>query len=136
MFKVCGILYHHPKVYSSVSLMLQDVCADAQKNIFSLPLLPKTQTTHSNYTLHTTHHRSTGCFIQMYRLIPPPPRYIQIFCFLLHRGNVSHAHAQTHLSFTEHDLHTIYTVEPPNRGHFGANSFVPCREVVLISEVK
>ena len=37
------------------------------------------------------------------------------------------------------------TVEPPNMGHFwgysgasehGANSFVPCREVVLISEVK
>ena len=27
-------------------------------------------------------------------------------------------------------------VEPPNKGHFGANSFVPCREVVLISEVK
>ena len=30
----------------------------------------------------------------------------------------------------------IYTVEPPNKGHFGANSFVPCREVVPISEVK
>ena len=29
-----------------------------------------------------------------------------------------------------------YTVEPPNKGHFGANSFVPCREVVSISEVK
>ena len=29
-----------------------------------------------------------------------------------------------------------YTVEPPNKGHFGANSFVPCREVVPISEVK
>ena len=28
------------------------------------------------------------------------------------------------------------TVEPPNKGHFGANSFVPCREVVPISEVK
>ena len=26
------------------------------------------------------------------------------------------------------------TVEPPNKGHFGANSFVPCREVVPISE--
>ena len=24
----------------------------------------------------------------------------------------------------------------PNKGHFGANSFVPCREVVPISEVK
>ena len=28
-----------------------------------------------------------------------------------------------------------YTVEPLNKGHFGANSFVPCREVVPISEV-
>ena len=28
------------------------------------------------------------------------------------------------------------TVETPNKGHFGANSFVPCREVVPISEVK
>ena len=27
------------------------------------------------------------------------------------------------------------TVEPLNKGHFGANSFVPCREVVPISEV-
>ena len=27
------------------------------------------------------------------------------------------------------------TVEPPNKEHFGANSFVPCREVVPISEV-
>ena len=30
----------------------------------------------------------------------------------------------------------VATVEPPNKGHFGANSFVPCREVVPISEVK
>ena len=30
----------------------------------------------------------------------------------------------------------LYTVEPPNKGHYGANDFVPCREVVLISEVK
>ena len=29
-----------------------------------------------------------------------------------------------------------YTVEPLNKGHFGANTFVPCREVVSISEVK
>ena len=28
------------------------------------------------------------------------------------------------------------TVEPLNKGHFGANSFIPCREVVPISEVK
>ena len=27
-----------------------------------------------------------------------------------------------------------YTVEPPNKGHYGANDFVPCREVVPISE--
>ena len=27
------------------------------------------------------------------------------------------------------------TVKPLNKGHFGANSFVPCREVVPISEV-
>ena len=30
----------------------------------------------------------------------------------------------------------VYTVEPPNKGHFGANSVVPCRKVVPISEVK
>ena len=29
-----------------------------------------------------------------------------------------------------------YTVEPPNKGHYGANDFVPCREVVPMSEVK
>ena len=27
------------------------------------------------------------------------------------------------------------TVGPPNKGHFGGNNFVPCREVVPISEV-
>ena len=27
-------------------------------------------------------------------------------------------------------------VEPPNKGHYGANDIVPCREVVPISEVK
>ena len=27
------------------------------------------------------------------------------------------------------------TAEPPNKGHFGANSFVLCREVIPISEV-
>ena len=31
--------------------------------------------------------------------------------------------------------YTDYTVESPIKGHFGANSFVPCREVVSISEV-
>ena len=30
----------------------------------------------------------------------------------------------------------VLFVEPLNKGHFGANSFVPCREVVPISEVK
>ena len=29
----------------------------------------------------------------------------------------------------------VHTVEPPNKGHFGANSFVTCREVFPISEV-
>ena len=35
-----------------------------------------------------------------------------------------------------HGIHGCmnFTVEPPNKGHFGANSFVPCREVVPISE--
>ena len=33
-------------------------------------------------------------------------------------------------------LNYVYTVGPPNKGHFGANRFVPCREVVPISEVK
>ena len=28
------------------------------------------------------------------------------------------------------------TVEHPNKVHFGGNNFVPCREVVPISEVK
>ena len=28
------------------------------------------------------------------------------------------------------------TVKPPNKGHFDANCFVPCREVVPIAEVK
>ena len=42
-----------------------------------------------------------------------------------------------------HHLYTMilvpgeHAVEPPNKGHFGANSsFVPCREVVPISEVE
>ena len=29
-----------------------------------------------------------------------------------------------------------YTVQPPNKGHYGANDFVPCREVIPMSEVK
>ena len=28
-----------------------------------------------------------------------------------------------------------YTVKPPNKGHFGDRPVVPCREVVLFSEV-
>ena len=27
-------------------------------------------------------------------------------------------------------------VEPPNKGHYGANDFVPCRDTVSVSEVK
>ena len=30
-----------------------------------------------------------------------------------------------------HDI--VYTVEPPNKGHFGNGPFVLCSEVVLIS---
>ena len=33
-------------------------------------------------------------------------------------------------------LEERHTVEPPNKGHFRGNNFVPCREVVPISEVK
>ena len=40
------------------------------------------------------------------------------------------------LFLTPNPFYIIDTVEPPNKGHFGANSFVPCREVVPISEVK
>ena len=32
--------------------------------------------------------------------------------------------------------YSVFTVEPPNKGHFGGNNFVPCREVVPFSEVK
>ena len=32
-------------------------------------------------------------------------------------------------------LHCSYTVKPPNKGHIGDGSVVPCREVVLFSEV-
>ena len=37
---------------------------------------------------------------------------------------------------TQEEGGKLYTVEPPNNGHFGDNNFVPCREVVPISEVK
>ena len=30
----------------------------------------------------------------------------------------------------------LYTVEPPNKGHFGGNNFVPCKEAVPVSTVK
>ena len=36
----------------------------------------------------------------------------------------------------QHEVRGRNTVEPPNKGHFGANSLVPCREVVPILEVK
>ena len=39
------------------------------------------------------------------------------------------------LVLCELSIIALYTVEPPNKGHFGANSFVPCREVFPISEV-
>ena len=39
-------------------------------------------------------------------------------------------------NYTRVQVYTVYTVEPPNKGHFGVNSFVPCREGVPISEVK
>ena len=29
----------------------------------------------------------------------------------------------------------VSTVESPNKGHFGGNTFVPCKEVVPISKV-
>ena len=29
----------------------------------------------------------------------------------------------------------LYTVKPPNKGHFADGPVVPCREVVLFSEV-
>ena len=41
---------------------------------------------------------------------------------------------QTWLLLMMVSRHVLGTVEPPNKGHFGANSFVPCREVVSISE--
>ena len=42
----------------------------------------------------------------------------------------------THGSSVVKSTHVEYTVEPPNKGHFGTNSFVPSREVVPILEVK
>ena len=32
-------------------------------------------------------------------------------------------------------VYHLTTAKPPNRGHFGDRPFVPCREVVLFSEV-
>ena len=40
----------------------------------------------------------------------------------------------TSLKGGKESLH-VPTVKPPNRGHFGDGPFVPCREVVLFSEV-
>ena len=45
-------------------------------------------------------------------------------------------HKHTALSVCMYNTHNTCTVEPPNKGHFGANSYVPCKEVVPISEVK
>ena len=38
-------------------------------------------------------------------------------------------------TITPHHV-VCYTVEPPNKGHFGNGSFVLCSEVVPISEVQ
>ena len=35
----------------------------------------------------------------------------------------------------ESQLPLLITVKPPNKGHIGDGPFVPCREVVLFSEV-
>ena len=43
---------------------------------------------------------------------------------------------EIHKTMAEAASEHLPTVEPPNKGHFGANSFVPCKEVVPISEVK
>ena len=42
----------------------------------------------------------------------------------------------THITQVTTGSMSNITVESPNKGHFGANSFVPCKEVVPISEVK
>ena len=39
------------------------------------------------------------------------------------------------MAYAQNKVHT-YTVEPPNKGHFGTGNFVLCREVVLFSEVQ
>ena len=33
-------------------------------------------------------------------------------------------------------IYSTCTVEPPSKGHFGNSHFVPCRDVVLFSEVE
>ena len=43
--------------------------------------------------------------------------------------------AQLSYSVQVFKLYRDSTVKPPNRGHFGDGPFVPCREVVLFSEV-
>ena len=50
-------------------------------------------------------------------------RSLSFICVLFHSTPSGH-------------LGCAYTVEPPNKGHFWANSFVPCREVDPVSEVK
>ena len=38
-------------------------------------------------------------------------------------------------AWNEHTIPGIFTVKPPNKGHIGDGPVVPCREVVLFSEV-
>ena len=46
-----------------------------------------------------------------------------------------HAFATNLRARSVRSLRQTHTVKPPNRGHFGDGPFVPCREVVLFSEV-
>ena len=43
----------------------------------------------------------------------------------VHCSSLSHTHTHTH----------THTVKPPKKGHIGDGPVVPCREVVLFSEV-
>ena len=54
-------------------------------------------------------------------------------------AHTSNGAASAYISSAAHALsesrHYITTVKPPNKGHFGDGPVVPCREVVLFSEV-
>ena len=51
------------------------------------------------------------------------------------RGHISYAHFSINDLTSKSIQSFVNTVKPPNRGHFGDGPFVPCREVVLFSEV-